>query len=134
MRRVTCALAATAALALAACEGDQIIDGEIASVTVYGSVTNAASEPIDGAVLRFWIFWTFEDGPPYASDTADASGAYHAQLTTWGSRTVVDLRIIAEGPEESGFRPDTVLREGVVLNGGDVPDSVRVDFVLQPAP
>jgi len=132
MRLVTFALAGAAVLALAGCDGGEIVDGEIASVTIYGSVTTAASEPAAGAILKFWAFYTPDEGPPYAVDTADAAGSYRAQLTNWGTRYVVDVHIVAEGPDGSGLIPDTTLRESVVM-AGDA-DSVLVDFVLQPAP
>lgn len=132
MKPVMSVLAAVVAVALAGCDDPVIIDGDIASVRMYGSVTTAAGAPVPGAVLQFWVFYTPEDGPPYGTDTTDASGGYRADLTNWGTRFVVDAYVIAVPPESSGLLPDTALREGIVM-GADA-DSVRVDFVLQPAP
>jgi hypothetical protein len=134
MRLVTSVLVGILVLALAGCEGDAIIDGEIATVSIVGSVTSAGGEPVHGAVVKLWAFWPIEEGPPYATDTTDASGDYARAVWNWGSHFVVDVQIVVEPPDGSSLLPDTALREGVEANGSDVPDSVRVDFVLQPTP
>jgi hypothetical protein len=134
MRSVLSGLIGIAVFALAGCDGDAIIDGEIATVSIVGSVTAAGGQPVPGAVVKLWAFWPLEEGPPYATDTTDASGDYVRAVWNWGSHFVVDLQIVVEPPDGSGLLPDTVLREGVEANGPDVPDSVRVDFVLQPTP
>jgi hypothetical protein len=123
-----------AVFALAGCEGDAIIDGEIATVSIVGSVTTAGGEPVPGAVVNLWAFWPLEEGPPYATDTTDASGDYVRSIWNWGSGFVVDVQIIVEPPEGSGLLPDTALREGVEADGSDVPDTVRIDIALQPTP
>jgi hypothetical protein len=134
MRLATSVLIGAAALALAGCDGEEIIDGEIATVSIVGNVTTVGGDPVAGAVVDLWAFWPLEEGPPYATDTTDASGNFKRAVWTWGSHTVVDVQIIVTPPEGSGLLPDTALREGVVLNGGDDPDAVRIDLVLQPGP
>lgn len=134
MRLVAFGLASTVVLSLAACSEGDVLDGDIAAVTIYGTVTTAASEPVPGAVLRFWGFWTAAEGPPMATDTADASGSFGQILWNWGTRSVIDLQIVVDPPDGSGLRPDTTSREDVVLTGSDVPDSIRIDFALQPTP
>ena len=134
MRLVASVLVGIAVFVLAGCEGDAIIDGEIATVSIVGSVSSAGGEPVPGAVVKLWAFWPLEEGPPYATDTTDTSGDYGRAVWNWGSPFVVDVQIVVEPPDGSGLLPDTALREGVEANGRDVPDSVRVDFVLQPTP
>lgn len=134
MRLVAFGLVGIAVFVLAGCEGDAIIDGEIATVSIVGSVSSAGGEPVPGAVVKLWAFWPLEEGPPYATDTTDTSGDYGRAVWNWGSPFAVDVQIVVEPPDGSGLLPDTALREGVEANGSDVPDSVRVDFVLQPTP
>lgn len=134
MRPVVSVLMGIAAFVLAGCEGDAIIDGEIATVSIIGSVTTSGGEPVPGAVVQLWAFWPLEEGPPYETDTTDASGEYGRAVWNWGSHFVVDVQIVVEPPDGSGLLPDTALREGVEGNGPEVPDSVRIDLVLQPSP
>jgi hypothetical protein len=134
MRSVVSVLMGVAVFVLAGCEGDAIIDGEIATVSIIGRVTTAGGEPVPGAVVKLWAFWPLEEGPPYATDTTDASGDYGRAVWNWGSHFVVDVQVVVGPPDGSGLLPDTALREGVEANGSEVPDSVRIDFVLQPSP
>ena len=134
MKPVASVLLGITVFGLGGCEGDAIIDGEIATVSIVGTVTTTGGAPVPGAVVSLWAFWPMQEGPPYATDTTDASGDYGRAVWNWGSSFVVDVQIIVEPPEGSSLRPDTALREGVEANGSDVPDSVRIDFVLHPTP
>lgn len=119
-------------LAAAACSQDPlVVDGEHASVWVYGEVLAPDGAPIEGVEV------TVEARRPEACDTSsnvrnstttDAGGRYRTGVGQFGVRFDVCLHVHAIPPASSGLAAVALSRSAVEMRSA--PDSVRIDLQL----
>jgi len=131
MRRVVAVIVAPCLLT--GCEG-RVVTDPLAAVTVYGQVSRPDGAGASGvSVLVEQRNVTCADpGLRVDSLVTDAAGRYGTLLARFGTQYTICVRVRASPPAGSGLAADTVERAPVEMRSRN-PDSLRVDFLLQPA-
>ena len=122
-------------LATGCSETLQPIDGPMASVTVYGVVSQPDGTPAPGVsvLIEARAQVSCANGQmDRDSVVTDAAGGYRAALLNWGSQFSVCVALRVAPDAASGFALDSVQRAPVVMRAAN-PDSVRVDMQLRPS-
>ena len=122
---------------LVACDREiAYIDGEAATVIVYGRV----SVPDGGSPPRALISLSAHVQGSCANPALDAvnavtteAGEYRAAFFNWGTQFTVCVSVNAAPAEGSGYLATSAQLAPVVMRSDKV-DSVRVDVELQPTP
>lgn len=111
-----------------------MVDGEFASILVYGQVLQPDGAPAAGVSVALEALRLGScEGPPSdrTSAVADTSGRYRAVLGNWGKRYTVCVRVQATPSPDSGLTPGLATRSPVEMRASPL-DSVRVDVHLGP--
>lgn len=123
--------------AVAACPGaldpDPLVDGDFATVTVYGRVLGPDGAPVALAEVAVEPRRPNACSQPYSgasSVTTGADGRYRATAGVWGIQHEVCLVVRAAPRPATGFAPDSVVRTPVVMRASRS-DSLEVDFHLE---
>lgn len=119
---------------LAGCNSEKIIDGEAATVIVYGRVSAANGAVAPRALMSLTAHVQGACANPImdaVNAVTNTAGDYRAALFNWGTQFTVCVSVNAAPAVGSGFLSRSVQRAPVVMRSGS-PDSIRVDLELQP--
>ena len=110
-----------------------IMDGEAATVVVYGRVSAADGAAAPRALMSLAAYAQGSCANPLMDavmTTTNAAGEYRASLFNWGTEFTVCIRVGAAPAQGSGLLASSAERAPVVMRSG-IPDSIRVDLELR---
>ncbi|MGI9140683.1 MAG: hypothetical protein ACR2GJ_06215 [Gemmatimonadaceae bacterium] len=116
----------------AAIHTEKLMDGEAATVIVYGQISTANGAIPPRALMSMAAYAQGSCANPLMDavmTVTNAAGEYRAALFNWGTEFTVCVSVRAAPAEGSGFLATSAQRAPVVMRSS-VPDSVRVDFEL----
>lgn len=114
-------------LSLAGC--NDIVRTTVLEIFVRGQVTDDQGAPLADVEVA-----ADQCGLGLSSDTdnTDASGAYEVVITYIGTALTTCVRVVATPPAALNLKPDTVQVQAVSVSGSSSPDTLVVDFTLDP--
>lgn len=114
-------------LSLAGC--NDIIRTTVLEIFIVGQVTDGQGAPLEDVEVAADQCGL---GLSSDSDITDASGAYEVVITYVGTALTTCIRVVATPPAALNLKPDTVQVQTVSVDGASSPDTVVVDFALDP--
>lgn len=129
-------LRVAALLGLLSCSATGLIDGPMAAVTVFGTVSLPNGTPAAGVsvIAEARAQASCATGSlDRDSVMTNAAGRYRATLLNWGNQFSVCVALRVVPPEGMAFATDSAQRVPVLMRSSN-PDSLRVDIVLRPSP
>jgi len=137
LRGFAWSLAAVALAGAAACSDKAVLDGEITTFAIRGTVRDAAGAPVAGATVRVeWLFSACGPQQAAAGDTTvtPSTGVFASHAWSWGTFHEACVRVATTAPAGSGLT-DGALEVGVTLHPEVAPpETVSVAVVLPNAP